>query len=75
MGVIAGNIIAAIPAVQLAVKREIDRGLYVVMATIISGESIEANHAIAEVVISDITTAFWTLSIVAEAYMLMDIKF
>jgi hypothetical protein len=27
MGVIAGNIIAAIPAVQLAVKREIDRGL------------------------------------------------
>jgi hypothetical protein len=45
------------------------------MATIISGESIEANHAIAEVVISDITTAFWTLSIVAEAYMLMDIKF
>jgi hypothetical protein len=36
MGVIAGNIIAAIPAVQLAVKREIDKGLYVVIATIIT---------------------------------------
>jgi hypothetical protein len=58
MGVMAGNIIAAIPAVQLAVKREIDKGLYVFMATIISGESIEAIHAITEVAISDITTAF-----------------
>jgi hypothetical protein len=37
IGEIAGNIIAAIPAVQLAVNNEIAIGSYVIIAFIISG--------------------------------------
>lgn len=54
----AGNIIAAIPAVQLEVKSEIDTGLKVVIATIMLGCHIDAIHAMAEVAINEITTIF-----------------
>jgi hypothetical protein len=58
MGVMAGNIIAAIPAVQLGVKSEIARGSMVVIAVIMSGCHIDATHAIADVAINETTIAF-----------------
>ena len=63
IGVIAGNIIAAIPAVQLAVKSEIATGLYVVMAAIISGCHMDAIQARDDVPIKEAITAFWILFI------------
>jgi len=58
MGVMAGNIIAAIPAVQLAVNTEIDTGLYVVMTALMLDCQKDAIHAMEEVATSEITTIF-----------------
>jgi hypothetical protein len=49
MGEIAGNIIATIPTVQLAVNNEIVIGSYVIIAFIISGWSFDTTQASAEV--------------------------
>ena len=63
MGVMAGNIIAAIPAVQLAAKTEIAIGLYVVIAAIISGWFIDNNQEMVDVAINPAIMAFWPRSI------------
>ena len=48
MGIIAGNIMAAIPIVQLNIKIEVAIGFKVIIASIMSGCSKENIHAIAE---------------------------
>ena len=48
MGIIAGNIMAAIPIVQLNIKIEVAMGFNVIMASIMSGWTKEKIHAIAE---------------------------
>jgi hypothetical protein len=60
----AGNIIAAIPAVQLAVKSDMVKGLYVIMAVviIISGCCMDTTHATADVPIKAAIIAFCALS-------------
>jgi hypothetical protein len=64
MGTIAGNIIAAIPTVQLAVNNEIDIGSNAVIAIIISGWSFDAIHASAEVETSERRITFCRLSMI-----------
>ena len=48
MGIIAGNIIAAIPIVQLNIKIKVAIGFNVIIASIMSGCTKEKIHAIAE---------------------------
>jgi hypothetical protein len=48
MGIIAGNIMAAIPIVQLNIKIKVAIGFNVIIASIVSGCTKENIHAIAE---------------------------
>jgi hypothetical protein len=50
IGIIAGNIIAAIPTVQLIVKIVTARGFRVIMACIMSGWSIEKIQVVIDIV-------------------------
>jgi hypothetical protein len=67
IGVIAGNIIAAIPTVQVAVNKEIDIGSYNIIALIItlllsaSDCLLSKNHDAADVKIIKRRIIFWTL--------------
>jgi hypothetical protein len=67
IGVIAGNIIAAIPTVQLAVNKEIASGSYNIIALIMtlllsaSDCLLSNNHDPADVKIRKIRIIFWTL--------------
>ena len=62
IGEIAGNIIATIPTVQLAVNNRIKAGSKVIIAFIISGWSFEIIHANVEIEISEIRMIICSLS-------------
>src|SRR3989442_12651240 len=67
IGLIAGNIIAAIPTVQLAANKEIATGSYSIIALIMtlllsaSDCLLRNNHDTADVKIRKIRIIFWTL--------------
>lgn len=63
IGEIAGNIIAAIPVVQLAVNKEIAIGSYVIIALIMCGWSFDIIQANAEDEINEIRIIFCDLRI------------
>ena len=49
IGIIAGNIMAAIPMVQLIVNMLTAFGLSVIIASIMSGCSMEKSHVVTEI--------------------------
>jgi hypothetical protein len=67
IGIIAGNIIAAMPTVQVAVNKEIDIGSYSILALIMTlllsatDCLLSKNHDTAEVKIRRIRIIVWTL--------------
>jgi hypothetical protein len=63
IGEIAGNIIAAIPVVQLAVNKEIAIGSYVIIALMMYGWSFDIIQANAEDEINEIRIIFCDLRI------------
>jgi len=58
MGIIAGNIMAAIPIVQLNIKIKVAMGFSVIIASIMSGCIKEKIHEIAETEIIEIKIIF-----------------
>ncbi len=58
IGIIAGNIMAAIPMVQLIVNIVTAIGFNVIMASIISGCSMEKNQVMAEIEMRTINIIF-----------------
>ena len=58
---LAGNIIAAIPAVQVAINNAINVGLYVTIMFIISGWNVDNNQDIPAVNSREIIMTFCTI--------------